>query len=110
MSRVKLSLICALEKAGVYSVGAQQRKQLCLSSRSDNVVSKLKILNMGDYNNEAYPVGALKPKAETKALSFLQKFPNFNGDGVNIAILDSGVDPWSSGLQVSTFSLSKCCP
>lgn len=78
-----------------------------MSSRSDKVVSNLKILKMGDYNNEAYPIGSLKPKQETKAVSFLQKFPSFNGEGVNIAILDSGVDPRSSGLQVNTFPLLK---
>lgn len=57
---------------------------------------------MGDYNNEKYPIGALKPKAETKVLSFLAKYPEYNGDGVTIAILDSGVDPNASGLQVCT--------
>lgn len=55
---------------------------------------------MGDFNNEKYPVGSLKPKAETGVLSFLAKYPNFNGSDVTIAILDSGVDPRAAGLQV----------
>ncbi|CRK95491.1 CLUMA_CG008960, isoform A [Clunio marinus] len=53
---------------------------------------------MSEYNNEKYPIGSLKPKAETGVLSFLAKFPNFDGDDVTIAILDSGVDPNASGL------------
>lgn len=42
---------------------------------------------MGDYNNEKYPVCALKPKAETNVLNFLQKYPDFNGKDTIIAIL-----------------------
>lgn len=61
-------------------------------------------VNMGDFNNEKYPVGALKPKAETGVLSFLNKYPNYNGNDVTIAILDSGVDPNAQGLQVLRFS------
>lgn len=56
---------------------------------------------MGDFNNEKYPVSSLKPKAETGVLSFLGKYPNFNGSDVTIAVLDSGVDPNAAGLQVS---------
>jgi hypothetical protein len=57
---------------------------------------------MSDFNNEKYPISALKPKAETNALSFIRKYPNYNGSGVTIAILDSGVDPNAAGLQVRT--------
>lgn len=55
---------------------------------------------MSDFNCEKYPIGALKPKAETRVPQFLQKYPQFNGDGVTIAILDSGVDSRAAGLQV----------
>lgn len=55
---------------------------------------------MSDFNNEKYPSGSLKPKAETGVLNFLAKYPNFNGAGVTIAILDSGVDPNAAGLKV----------
>jgi hypothetical protein len=58
------------------------------------------VKQMGEYNNEKYPVGALKPKAETGVLNFLQKYPNYNGQNTIIAILDSGVDPNANGLQV----------
>lgn len=85
-----------------------QRNQFCSSSRCDKVV-KLKD-TMSDYNNEKYPIGALKPKAETKVLSFLDKYPEYNGNGVVIAILDSGVDPNSSGLQVNSFVNRKRSP
>jgi len=56
---------------------------------------------MSEFNCEKYPIASLKPKQETNVLSFLAKYPNFSGDGVTIAILDSGVDPNAAGLQVS---------
>lgn len=59
---------------------------------------------MSDFNNEKYPSGSLKPKAETGVLNFLAKYPNFNGTGVTIAILDSGVDPNAVGLKVGNKS------
>jgi tripeptidyl-peptidase II len=55
---------------------------------------------MGDYNNEKYPISSLKPKQETNVTNFLAKYPKYNGSDVTIAILDSGVDPRASGLQV----------
>lgn len=63
---------------------------------------------MGDFNNEKYPVSSLKPKAETGVLSFLGKYPNFNGSDVTIAVLDSGVDPNAAGLQVSYARKKNC--
>jgi tripeptidyl-peptidase II len=54
---------------------------------------------MGEYNNEKYPMGALKPKAETGVVNFVQKYPQYNGENTIIAILDSGIDSNSSGLQ-----------
>lgn len=56
---------------------------------------------MGDYNNEKYPVESLKPKHETNVTTFYAKYPKYDGTGVTIAILDSGVDPNASGLKVS---------
>lgn len=55
---------------------------------------------MADYNNEKYPISSLKPKHETNVTNFLAKYPKFDGTGVTIAILDSGVDPNASGLKV----------
>lgn len=47
-----------------------------------------------------FPGDCLVPKNETGVLSFLKKYPEYNGDGVIIAILDSGVDPKATGLEV----------
>lgn len=41
-------------------------------------------------NLEAFPSWALQPRTETGAKQFLSKFPNNDGRGTIIAILDSG--------------------
>lgn len=51
--------------------------------------------------NVKFPSESLVPKSETGVLNFLKKYPKFNGEGVTIAIFDSGVDPKASGLEVS---------
>lgn len=48
-----------------------------------------------------FPVGSLVPKSETGVLNFLQKYPEYDGRDVTIAIFDSGTDPKAAGLQVS---------
>ena len=53
-------------------------------------------------SNNAYPTEGLVPKEDTGSAAFLRENPTFDGRGICIAILDTGVDPAAAGLQVTT--------
>jgi tripeptidyl-peptidase-2 len=49
--------------------------------------------------SSTFPAMDLVPKKETKAWDFLKAHPEYNGAGVVIGILDTGIDPNAAGIR-----------
>ncbi|KAJ2615482.1 hypothetical protein H4S08_001217 [Coemansia sp. RSA 1365] len=49
-----------------------------------------------------FPTRGMLPKADSQAADFLRKHPDYDGRGVVVAVLDTGIDPGAKGLQVTS--------
>ena len=49
-----------------------------------------------------FPSVGINPKVETQVKSFLERYEEFDGRGIVVAILDTGCDPMSEGLRTTS--------
>lgn len=52
--------------------------------------------------SSSFPSLGVLPKTETGALSFISQNPSYDGRGTIVAILDTGCDPGSDGLSITS--------
>eukprot|EP01084_Bolivina_argentea_P291867 501689_1 len=54
------------------------------------------------FGSSKFPQRGVLPKTETGALSFISDHPDYDGRGIVVAILDTGCDPGSDGLSITS--------
>lgn len=55
--------------------------------------------SMSTVSADSLPMLGIVPKEETNALAFIKENPTYDGRGVTIGIMDTGIDPGAIGLQ-----------
>ncbi|KFD63084.1 hypothetical protein M514_08018, partial [Trichuris suis] len=81
-----------------------------LLSKLQNVLGKSVLQELMDDENsgkQLYPIFNLIPRRETEVEEFWNKHPTYDGRGVLIAVLDTGVDPSTPGMQTTSDGRTK---